>query len=177
MEYRPKIASLEDITSIKELISLAIDKNMGKLLSDKELEASRESMGLDTQLIKDGTYFLIYKDNLLVGSGGFSFRETLFGGNHTPNRSDHLLDPNKHSAKIRAMYTHPNCTRQGVGTYILDLAEKEAKKLGFKSYELMATISGILLYEKRGYEVMEEVDYISESGNKVCMYHMKKIKK
>jgi GNAT superfamily N-acetyltransferase len=75
------------------------------------------------------------------------------------------------------MYTHPNWTRQGVGTYILDLAEKEAKKLGFKSYELMATVSGILLYEKRGYEVMEEVDYVSESGNKVRMYHMKKNKK
>ena len=77
MEYRSKIASLEDITAIKELISLSIDKNMGKLLSDKEMEASRESMGLDTQLIKDRTYFLIYKNNLLIGSGGFSFRETL----------------------------------------------------------------------------------------------------
>ena len=75
------------------------------------------------------------------------------------------------------MYTHPNWTRQGVGTYILDLAEQEAEKLGFKSYELMATVSGILLYEKRGYKVMEEVDYVSKSGNKVPMYHMKKNKK
>ena len=177
MKFKPKIASLNDIPSIKELISLSIDKNMGNLLSENELEASRESMGLDTKLIKDQTYFLIYRDNFLIGSGGFSFRETLFGGNHTPNRSDHLLDPNKHSAKIRAMYTHPNWIRQGVGTYILDLAEQEAKKLGFKSYELMATVSGILLYEKRGYKVMEEVDYVSKSGNKVPMYHMKKNKK
>ena len=177
MKFKPKIASLNDIPSIKQLIYLSIDKNMGSLLSENELEASRESMGLDTKLIKDQTYFLIYKDNFLIGSGGFSFRETLFGGNHTPNRSDHLLDPNKHSAKIRAMYTHPNWTRQGVGTYILDLAEQEAEKLGFKSYELMATVSGILLYEKRGYKVMEKVDYVSKSGNKVPMYHMKKNKK
>ncbi|MAV22698.1 MAG: GNAT family N-acetyltransferase [Gammaproteobacteria bacterium] len=177
MEYKHKIASLDDIPSIKQLISLSIDKNMANLLSENELEASRESMGLDTTLIKDQTYFLIYKDNLLIGSGGFSFRETLFGGNHTPNRSDHLLDPNKHSAKIRAMYTHPNWTRRGVGTYILYLAEQEAEKLGFKSYELMATVSGILLYEKRGYEVKEEIDYVSERGNKVRMYHMKKTKK
>ena len=53
----------------------------------------------------------------------------------------------------------------------------EAEKLGFKSYELMATVSGILLYEKRGYEVKEEIDYVSERGNKVRMYHMKKTKK
>jgi ribosomal protein S18 acetylase RimI-like enzyme len=38
----------------------------------------------------------------------------------------------------------------------------------------MATVSGILLYERKGYEVTEKIEYISKKGNKVPMYKMKK---
>jgi len=51
----------------------------------------------------------------------------------------------------------------------------ESKKLGFNKAELMATISGILLYQDRGYEVDEEIEYESKQGNKVPMYKMEKI--
>jgi ribosomal protein S18 acetylase RimI-like enzyme len=72
------------------------------------------------------------------------------------------------------MYTHPSHTRQGIGTYILSLVEGESKKLGFRKFELMATVSGILLFERKGYEVTEKIEYISKKGNKVPMYKMKK---
>ena len=36
----------------------------------------------------------------------------------------------------------------------------------------MATISGILLYKDRGYEVDKEIEYESRAGNKVRMYRM-----
>ena len=172
MKFTHKIADFKDIYMIKELMNLSIDGNMGQLLTDNQLEAAKESMGLDTQLIRDETYFIIFEENILVGCGGFSYRKTLFGGDHTPNRSDELLDPAKDPAKIRAMYTHPSWVRMGVGTYILNLAEKECKKRGFKSVELMATVSGKLLYEKRDYQVLEQIDYISKIGNKVPMYRM-----
>ena len=54
------------------------------------------------------------------------------------------------------------------------LVEGESKKLGFRKFELMATVSGILLYERKGYEVTEKIEYISKKGNKVPMYKMKK---
>ena len=73
------------------------------------------------------------------------------------------------------MYTHPDWTRKGVGSYVLELSENKVHKLGFQSTELMATVSGILLYEKRGYEVLEQIEYVSKLGNKVPMYKMKKI--
>ena len=79
------------------------------------------------------------------------------------------------AAKVRAMYTHPDWTRRGVGSYILELAEEAVKELGFKKTELMATVSGIFLYENRGYEVIKEVEYISKLGNKVPMYKMEKL--
>jgi len=172
MKFTHKFADFSDIYSIKELMNLAIDVNMSYLLSENELEAAKESMGLDTQLIKDKTYFLIFKEEAFIGCGGYSYRKTLFGGDHTPNRSDELLDPAMDPAKIRAMYTHPDWVRKGVGTYILNLAEKECLKKGFKNVELMATVSGKLLYEKRNYKVLEQIDYQSKIGNKVPMYRM-----
>ena len=172
MKFTNKFADFSDIYRIKELMDLAIDLNMSHLLSENELEAAKESMGLDTQLIKDKTYFLIFKEEAFVGCGGYSYRKTLFGGDHTPERSDELLDPTIEPAKIRAMYTHPDWIRKGVGTYILNLAEKECLKRGFKNVELMATVSGKLLYEKRHYQVLEQIDYQSKNGNKVPMYRM-----
>ena len=72
------------------------------------------------------------------------------------------------------MYTHPDWTRRGVGTLVLNLAEESLRSLGFNQFELMATVSGILLYEKKGYDVDEEIEYISKLGNNVPMFKMKK---
>ena len=160
-------AEIQDIPAIEELMDLSISEVLGKLTDKKELEASYESMGLDTKLIEDNSYFLIFEADNLIGSGGYSIRKTLFGGNHTPNRSDDLLVPGKEPSKIRAMYTHPDWIRKGVGSMILELSENESKKLGFNKAELMATISGILLYQDRGYEVDKEIEYESRAGNKV----------
>jgi len=169
------IADLDDVPKIEVLMESSISSMLGKMLNKDQLEAAKESMGLDTQLIEDGTYFLVKKDEVLIGSGGYSYRKTLFGGNHTPNRSDDLLVPGKDAAKVRAMYTDPSWIRKGVGSYILNLAEKSITQLGFNKAELMATVSGILLYEKRGYKVVEEIEYKSKLGNKVPMYKMEKI--
>ena len=170
--FKHRLATSEDISDIQVLMDLSIKKLLGKILNENQLEASYESMGLDNQLIKDRTYFLIFKNNLLVGSGGYSYRRTLFGGNHTPNRSDEMLLPGKDAAKIRAMYTHTEWIRQGIGSFVLRLAEDASKEMGFDRCELMATLSGILLYEKKGYKVEEEIDYKSKAGNSVPMYKM-----
>ena len=174
MNFNFRLANSEDIPSIKRLMEQSITELLGNYLNEEELEASFESMGLDGQLILDKTYFLIYFEGILVGCGGWSNRKTLFGGNHTPNRSNDFLNPNKDSAKIRAMYTHPEWARKGIGTLILELAEKEASNAGFKRCELMATLSGIYLYKNRGYKIDEEIYYRSKKGNSVKMFKMTK---
>ena len=169
-----RIATIDDIPAIEELMELSITQLLGPLLSQDELEASFDSMGLDDQLIKDQTYFMIFNDDIFVGCGGWSNRETLFGGNHTPNRDDKFLNPKKDSARIRAMYTHPDWIRMGVGTLVMKLGEEAAKKLGFKKCELMATLSGLLLYKTQGYEPIENILYKSTSGKTVPMVRMEK---
>ncbi|MFL2701333.1 MAG: GNAT family N-acetyltransferase [Gammaproteobacteria bacterium] len=174
MNFNFRLANSEDIPAIKGLMEQSITELLGNYLNEEELEASFESMGLDGQLILDKTYFLIDFEGILVGCGGWSNRKTLFGGNHTPNRSNDFLNPNNDSAKIRAMYTHPDWARKGIGTLILELAEKEASNAGFKRCELMATLSGIYLYKNRGYKIDEEIYYRSKKGNSVKMFKMTK---
>ncbi len=174
MNLNFRLAKYEDIPVVKGLMEQSIAVLLGNYVNEEELEASFESMGLDDQLILDKTYFLIDFEGILVGCGGWSNRKTLFGGNHTPNRSNDFLDPNHDAAKIRAMYTHPDWARKGIGTFILELAEKEARNAGFKRCELMATLSGIYLYKNRGYKLDEEIFYRSKKGNSVKMFKMTK---
>ena len=114
-------------------------------------------MGLDTQLIDDGTYFVVEIDGEVAGCGGWSRRATLYGGDQTPGRNAELLDPSKDAARVRAMYTHPDHTRKGVGRLILSLCEEAARRAGFSRVELMATMAGEPLYRACGYEPIERI--------------------
>jgi GNAT superfamily N-acetyltransferase len=126
-------------------------------LYEDQIASSRMIMGLDTQLIDDGTYYVVEAAGELAGCGGWSRRATLYGGDHSPTRSDTLLDPARDSARIRAMYTHPRHTRKGVGRLILTLCEETAKAEGFSRVELMATMAGVPFYRACGYEAGEQV--------------------
>ncbi len=114
-------------------------------------------MGIDTQLIEDGTYFVVESDGELAGCGGWSRRATLYGGSQTPGRDSQLLDPHVEPARVRAMYTHPAFARRGVGRLILVLCEAAAAAEGFTQLELMSTLSGEPLYTAYGFRPIESL--------------------
>ena len=126
-------------------------------LDPRQIESSRTIMGLDTQLVEDGTYFIVETNSQVAGCGGWSRRATLYGGDQTPGRNAALLDPKREPARVRAMYTHPVYARQGIGHLILSLCESAAKNEGFVKVELMATMSGEPLYRACGYEAVEQI--------------------
>jgi GNAT superfamily N-acetyltransferase len=160
-----RLASREDIPTISRIMERAIAELQRPFLSPEQIAASHLSMGLDTQLIDDGTYFLIERDGAAAGCGGWSRRATLYGGNHaTALRDDRLLDPATEPARIRAMYTDPDFARQGVGRLILGLCEAAAREAGFKRLEMMATRAGEPLYTACGYRVIQQVDRMAENG-------------
>ena len=139
-------------------MALAIGELQRGFLSPAEIEASRAVMGLDTQLVRDGTYFVIESNGHLAGCGGWSRRATLYGGDHSTGlRAPALLDPAVDAARVRAMYTHPDFTRRGVGAMIIERSEAAARAEGFMRTELMATLSGEPLYRRCGYEEIERV--------------------
>src|SRR5262249_32957443 len=137
-----RVAQRNDLEPLRVLMDAAISELQKPFLDERQIESSRAIMGLDTQLIDDGTYFLVEIDGRLAGCGGGSRRATLYGGDHSAGRSAALLDPAKDAARVRAMYTHPQYVRRGVGRLILSLCEKAARSEGFRTVELMATLAG-----------------------------------
>ncbi|CAN7762580.1 MULTISPECIES: GNAT family N-acetyltransferase [unclassified Variovorax] len=152
-----RLAHRDDIDALRALMDAAISELQKPFLDESQIASSRAIMGLDTQLIDDGTYFVVEADGRLAGCGGWSRRATLYGGDQSPGRSAVLLDPAKDAARVRAMYTHPQHTRKGVGRLILSLCEGAARSEGFKKVELMATMAGEPLYRACGYEPCERL--------------------
>ena len=153
MEIRT--ATLSDISAIRHLMDRAIAELQSDYLTPEQVAASRAGMGLDSQLIEDGTYFCAWDGPSLAGCGGWSFRSTLYGGNHSAGRNASRLNPETDRARIRAMYTHPDFTRRGVGRLILERSEQAAKSAGFSALEMAATLAGEPFYLRCGYKVVD----------------------
>jgi GNAT superfamily N-acetyltransferase len=162
-----RLAGPGDLETLRSLMDASMRTLLRAVLSPEEVEASFFVMGLDTQLIEDGTYYVVERAGRTAGCGGWSRRATLFGGDHSAGRSAALLDPKNDAARVRAMYTHPDFTRQGVGTLILGLCEQKAAAEGFKRTELGATLSGLPLYKAYGYREIEQLRVETPSG--VCV--------
>jgi GNAT superfamily N-acetyltransferase len=172
--FTHRLAHHSDIPTLRTLMDTAIGELQRGYLSADEIKASRSVMGLDTQLVDDATYFVVEDGTRVAGCGGWSRRATLFGGDHSAGRSSALLDPATDAARVRAMYTHPDFARRGVGRLILRLCEQAAAAAGFRRLELGATLAGEPLYRACGYEVMERFEADTPSGIRVPLLRMQK---
>ena len=156
-EFTSRLAILADVRALTVLVDAAISELQRGFLGDAEIESSRAIMGVDTELIEDGTYFLVEAGDELAACGGWSRRATLYGGSQTPGRDSALLDPAVDPARVRAMYTNPAFARRGVGRLILSLCERAAAAEGFTRLELMSTLSGEPLYTAYGFRPLERL--------------------
>lgn len=169
-----RLARREDVARIRPLMDAAIRELLAPYLPPEGVAASFDIMGLDTQLIDDGTYHVIEAGGVIVGCGGWSRRATLFGGDHSAGRDAALLDPRRDPARVRAMYTHPAWTRRGVGRTILALCEAGAGAEGFLEVELAATLAGEPLYRACGYREVERFCADTSGGVAVPLIRMRK---
>ncbi|WP_122927877.1 GNAT family N-acetyltransferase [Sphingobium sp. LF-16] len=151
MPLTNRLATAADEPALSTLMSLAIEQLQSAYLTAAQVQASHGFMGLDRRLIGDRTYFVVGAEGAIAGCGGWSRRATAYGGDHTAGRDDRMLDPATEAAKVRAMYTHPDHVRKGVGTTILALCEAAARQEGFAALELSATMAGVPLYRSFGF--------------------------
>ncbi len=168
------VATATDLPALRAMMDRAIAQLQSAWLDPAQIAASRAIMGLDTQLIEDGTYFVVHSGGVLAGSGGWSWRATLYGGDHSAGLRDAgRLDPARDPARIRAMYTDPAFARRGVGRMVLGACEAAAALAGFTRVELMATLSGAALYRACGYSEAEDL-IDARGGAPVPLLHMTK---
>jgi GNAT superfamily N-acetyltransferase len=172
--FTHRVATMADLPELQALMTLAIRTLVGAYLDEVRTEASFEIMGVDSQLIADQTYFVVECDGRIAGCGGWSRRATLFGGDHSAGRDARRLDPFVEPARVRAMYTHPDFARRGVGRLVLSLCEAAAADEGFRSLELVATVAGEPLYTAYGFTLLERIAVPTSRGVTVPCARMRK---
>lgn len=176
MNLHLRIAGVADIPAIQELIRESVSVLSAEYYTGKQIASALSHVfGVDTQLILDGTYFVAEVENQIVGSGGWSKRKTLFGGDQLKTAdNDPLLDPESEPARIRAFYVHPEWSRRGIGSLILTACENAARSAGFSSIELVATLPGHPLYLARGYTTVKAVPIETPDGESLPAFLMTK---
>jgi GNAT superfamily N-acetyltransferase len=178
-EFPIRAAVSQDAPAIEELIDRSVRELQKEDYSAVQIEGALGTVfGVDTQLIADGTYFVVEVAvggaQTMAGCGGWSKRKTLFGGNRQAGREDELLDPATDAAKIRAFFVHPDWARRGIGSRILTACENAAVQAGFRRFELGATLTGERLYRQKGYAEIERLEVPLANGARLPIIRMSK---
>lgn len=174
IDLRP--ATHADIPALEELIRASVTELSAEYYTSGQIRSALSHVfGVDTQLIADGTYLVAEIEGQLAGSGGWSKRTTLFGGDQSKTKLvDPLLDPATEAARIRAFYVDPRWSRKGVGSKILTACEDAARTAGFTRIELVATLPGEPLYAARGYQKVEPIQLETPDGESLPAFRMTK---
>lgn len=180
-------AVIDEIPAMNALIEASVRRLQAEDYSESQRESALSTVfGVDTQLVEDGTYFVVETEaaecespattanTQIVGCGGWSKRKTLYGADQWTDRKDDLLDPAHEAAKIRAFFIHPDWARRGIGTMLLDACETAAKLAGFTRFEMGATLTGAKLFGARGYVAVRRLNVPLRNGESLPVIHMEK---
>lgn len=152
---------MDDVPALNALIAASARELSAGFYTPQQIEALLTHVfGVDTQLISDGTYFIMDGEDVAdgpVAAGGWSGRRTLYGGDQAKTDEDTRLDPSVEPARIRAFFVHPQWARRGLGRRLYMECERAALAAGFRNFELMATLPGEPLYAALGFDPVERV--------------------
>lgn len=144
---------------LEALIPLSVRALQAPYYSPTQMEAALGPVfGVDRQLIRDGTYFVVERDGVILGCGGWSRRRSLYGGDTGREKEDELLDPHRDAARVRAFFVHPKWARRGIGRSIMIACELAILEAGFSMVDIVATLAGQPLYASFGYMVVERFE-------------------
>ena len=171
-----RLAREDDIPAIEKLIPLSVRSLQAAHYSPAQMEAALGPVfGVDRQLIRDGTYFVVEWHGRIVGCGGWSKRGSLFGSDHGRAQTDRELDPQHEAARVRAFFVHPAFARRGIGRSIMVSCERAIRDAGFRRVAIVATLAGEPLYASFGYGVVERYEIPMAGGLSLPAVRMAKI--
>jgi len=161
----PRLATVDDAAAIETLMKASIADLFPAFYDARQTASSVIYVGhVDRMLIDDGTYFVIDEDEAIVACGGWSRRDKLYTGSGEGATDARLLEPATEPARVRAMFVRGDRTRRGLGTRILEACQAAARAEGFRTLALMATMPGLQLYERYGFEVIERTKITLPDG-------------
>ncbi|MEM8575748.1 MAG: GNAT family N-acetyltransferase [Pseudomonadota bacterium] len=150
-------ATMADRDALEEMKERSMSALLDPHMTPEQSHEMRRITPFDPALIEDGTYYVADVNGWIAASGGWSRRAALFNAD-TPRSTDvQFLDPRFDAAGIRAMYTHPDFARKGLGSLVLATALTAARLAGFRRAQLLATIAGERLYRTAGWKTEERV--------------------
>lgn len=171
-----RLATFTDIPGLQQLIAQSVRGLSIDYYTHAQIESALKYVfGVDTQLILDGTYYVVEQNGVIAACGGWSKRNNLYGGDQHKTIADPLLNPLKDAARIRAFFVHPDFARQGIGRCLITTCEEAARANGFTTMELGATLPGVPLYEALGYKAVEHVNVKMPDGEVLEIVRMSKI--
>ena len=170
-----RLATPGDVPALQALIAASARGLSTGFYTPAQVEAAvAHVFGVDTQLIADGTYFVVDAPGGPAAAGGWSARRTLYGGDQTKGDADPRLDPGVEPARIRAFFVHPEWARRGLARRLYAACARAAWDAGFRAFELMATRPGEPLYAALGFAVVERVSVRLPGGVDVPFARMQR---
>jgi len=152
MSHFLREATFNDVAEIQNLIERSAFELQRDSYSEEQIEAAIGPVfGVDEQMIRDRTYFVVEDSKEIVGCGGWSYREALFGGRSGSDVEPRCLDPVEEAARVRAFFVSPQHSRRGIGSSIMKLCEAEIVRHRFTTAEISATLVGEPLYTRFGF--------------------------
>lgn len=174
-EWHPRLARDEDVSALERLIPISVRALQAAYYSPAQMEAALGPVfGVDRQLIRDHTYYVVETDQQIIGCGGWSKRRSLFGGDAGRSATDPELDPKQDPARVRAFFVHPAWARRGIGRSILYACEQAIRTAGFRTIDLVATLAGEPLYASLGYQPVERYEIPLAAGLQLAVVRMTK---
>jgi GNAT superfamily N-acetyltransferase len=169
-----RLATPADLPGLRGLIEQSVRAlSVGYYTASQIESALRHVFGPDSQLIADGTYYVIESAaGELVAAGGWGRRRTLHGGDQMKGADDPLLDPATEAARIRAFFVHPLWARRGLGRLLFARCAEDAARAGFRQLELTATLPGEPLYGALGFVPVERTVVPLPDGETLPVVHM-----
>ncbi|KAF2190770.1 acyl-CoA N-acyltransferase [Zopfia rhizophila CBS 207.26] len=176
-KYQFRKATPADIPALSSMIEMSLRGLSKNHYTQAEMDGSIGFLfGPDTLLIHDSTYFILHpvdSPDTICACGGWSFRRTLYGADTAPGRIPEARDPKKERASIRAIFTHPDWARRGLGTMMMRYCEEQARAGGFERLEMGSTLTGVALYEQCGYMRSGKEDLVKcPNGAGIRIVHM-----
>ncbi len=175
MAWQLRLAEEADVGPLASLIATSVHGLQSKHYTEAQRVAALGPVfGVDRQLIRDGTYFVVPWEGQLIGGGGWSRRRSHYGGDAGRVEPDDLLVPGKDAARIRAFFVHPAWARRGIGRALMEACEDAIRRAGFTRVEMVATLTGEPLYVAFGYRVAERYEISLAAGLTLPVVRMTK---